>query len=363
LQARTEQGNVGAAVIPAHVADLIASARRPTIVVGGNCPTDAATRSALKVVSETLKAPVFTSPAAMGVLAADADWFAGTFMHGNLEAGVLAASDLMLTIGLDAKDFFNAAWRYAAPIVALNEQPDTQRFFPAGHQLLGATCSLLSALAQVKSASDWTPDDVAAYRQSFGKPFHLEAKAFTIPAALRLARSLLPPETLVAVDAGFGKPLTSYLWSAPEPNQYFTAHGLSTMGYALPAANALSLAQPGRPVLGLMGDGSLLMRASEISVAVEQGTAPIYVAWMDGALAQIETKQLRQSLRPVGARLPTVSCAKIADAFGGRGLDVDCLDDFGRALADALQARDRPTLIGARVDQSCRAEWYELLRG
>jgi acetolactate synthase I/II/III large subunit len=269
----------------------------------------------------------------------------------------------MLTVGLDAKDFFNAAWRYAAPIVALNECPDTQRFAPVRHQLLGFTCSMLSALAQVEATSEWTPDDVAAYRQSFSNPFHLETKAFTIPAALRLARSLLPPETLVAVDAGFGKPLTSYLWSAPEPDQYFTAHGLSTMGYALPAANALSVAQPGQPVLAFMGDGSLLMRASEISVAAEQGTAPIYVAWMDGALAQIETKQLRQSLRPVGARLPAVSCEKIADAFGGRGLDVDSLEDFGRALTGALHASNRPTLIGARVDQSCRAEWYELLRG
>jgi acetolactate synthase-1/2/3 large subunit len=111
-----------------------------------------------------------------------------------------------------------------------------------------------------------------------------------------------------------------------------------------------------------MGDGSLLMRASEISVAAEHGVAPIYVAWMDGALAQIETKQLRQSLRPVGARLPRVSCAKVADAFGGYGVDVDTLEDFGRALTDAQYA-ERPTLIGARVDQSCRAEWYELLRG
>jgi acetolactate synthase-1/2/3 large subunit len=111
-----------------------------------------------------------------------------------------------------------------------------------------------------------------------------------------------------------------------------------------------------------MGDGSLLMRASEISVAAEQGVAPIYVAWMDGALAQIETKQVRQNLRPVGARVPDVSCAKIADAFGGIGVDVSTLDDFSRALRHGLRA-GRPTLIGARVDQSCRAEWYELLRG
>jgi thiamine pyrophosphate-dependent acetolactate synthase large subunit-like protein len=83
---------------------------------------------------------------------------------------------------------------------------------------------------------------------------------------------------------------------------------------------------------------------------------------MDGALAQIETKQLRQQLRPVGARLPEISCAKVADAFGGTGVDVSTLEDFRCALDNALTSHE-PTLIGAHVDQSSRAEWYELLRG
>ena len=220
---------------------------------------------------------------------------------------------------------------------------------------------------------------MVAYREAVERPFHLESDAFTIASALRAARAMLPAETLVAVDAGFGKPLASYLWSTAEPNTYFTAHGLSTMGYALPATNALQLAYPNRQAVAFMGDGSLLMRASELSVAAELGIAPIYVVWLDGALAQIETKQLRQRLRPVGARLPQVSCAKLADAFGVHGVDVDSLADFRAALGSALRranrdgsapkqarvaaAAGRATLIGARVDQACRQEWYELLRG
>jgi acetolactate synthase-1/2/3 large subunit len=367
LQAPTRtRAVIGSAVVetdvPSEVVRLIEKARRPVILVGGNCPTDAHTRPALQHASEALRAPVFASPAAMGSLPPEAAWCAGTFMNGNLEADVLGASDLILTVGLDAKDFFNAAWRYAAPVLAVNEQPDTQRFVPTTVQLVGPTRLTLAVLARIRSASDWSATDVANYRATFARPFHLDDGAFTIPSALRLARSLLPPETRVAVDAGFGKPLTSYLWSSTEPDHYLTAHGLSTMGYALPAANALCLTYPDQPVVAFMGDGSLLMRASEISVAAEHQLAPIYVAWLDGALAQIETKQLRQRLRPVGARLPRISSAKVAEAFGGVGLDVDTLAEFGQALADARRA-GRPTLIGARVDQSCRAEWYELLRG
>jgi acetolactate synthase-1/2/3 large subunit len=143
---------------------------------------------------------------------------------------------------------------------------------------------------------------------------------------------------------------------------YFSAHGLSTMGYAMPAANALQMTAPDRPVVAFMGDGSLLMRVAEMTVAAQQAIAPIYVAWLDRSLAQIELKQARADLRLVGARLPEVFCERIADAFGGVGADVETLDEFRLALGQGLHSRV-PTLIGARVDQTSRAEWFEVIRG
>jgi acetolactate synthase-1/2/3 large subunit len=353
---------VGPIAISSELRQRMSSARAPVFVVGGACPMDDATRQALADASQRLAAPVLCSPSALGMLGPGDEWFAGTFLNGNLESELLSRSDLILSLGLDAKDFFNAAWRYSAPVIAINARPDTQRFVPARYQLVGDTAASLTALACEGGASEWRTLDVGRHRAGVEQPFHLDDAAFTIPAALRLARSALPAETLVAVDAGFGKPLASYLWSAPRPNMYFSAHGLSTMGYALPAANALQLAHPDQPVVAFMGDGSLLMRASELSVAAEHGIAPMCIAWMDAALAQIETKQLRQGFAPVGVRLPRLECARIADAFGATGVDVDTLADFGRALESGLTSH-APTLIGAHVDQSRRAEWYELLRG
>jgi acetolactate synthase I/II/III large subunit len=349
--------------IPSEVLVAVARAEAPAIIVGAACPRDVATCRAIEAASLRLSAPVFCSPAALGMLAHEQAWFAGTFLNGNLEAQLLQRSDLIVTLGLDAKDFFNAAWRYRAPLLAINVRADTQRFAPTTWQLLGQTSEILTTLSCAGSRCTWSLPDIDRYRAAVCCAFGVDDDgAFTIPAALCHARSLLPPETVVAVDAGFGKPIASYLWTAPQPNKYFTAHGLSTMGYALPAANALALMQPERPVAAFMGDGSLLMRASELSVAAEHSIAPIWIAWMDGALAQIETKQLRQSLQPVGARVPRISCKKVADAFGVEGIDVDTLVDFDAALESALHSK-RPTLIGARVDQSRRAEWYEMLRG
>ena len=350
----------GSVAVPESVVAHVRTSRAPCIIVGGACPTDA--RSALEHVSQHLRAPVFTSPSAMGMLAPDHAWFAGTFMNGNCEAQLLEHSDLILTVGLDARDFFNSPWRYATHVVAVNQREDIQRFISARQQVVGDTVAMLEAMCCITSASEWAPADVERYREALKQPFHLDEDVLTIPSAVRLARRILPAETLVAVDAGFGKPLTAYLWSAAGPKQYFTAHGLSTMGYALPAANALKLTAPESPVVAFMGDGSLLMRASEITVAAEQRIAPIYVAWMDGSLAQIETKQLRQHLAPIGARVPRLSCAAVANAFGANGCDVHSLESFEGALRAGLTSQ-RPTLIGAHVDPTRRAEWFELMRG
>jgi acetolactate synthase-1/2/3 large subunit len=134
------------------------------------------------------------------------------------------------------------------------------------------------------------------------------------------------------------------------------------MGYAIPAANALQLRHPDRPVIGLLGDGSLLMRATEIATAVEQGIAPLYIVWMEGSLTQIEMKQLGGGFRAVGARVPRLSCAALAAALGARGADVETADALQGALEDGLRSA-LPTLIGARVDPARHPDWYRLIRG
>jgi acetolactate synthase I/II/III large subunit len=57
-----------------QIRSLLAGAARPSIVVGG-CPTDAAALAALVGLAGRLRAPVFTSPSAMGALSVEQPWF------------------------------------------------------------------------------------------------------------------------------------------------------------------------------------------------------------------------------------------------------------------------------------------------
>lgn len=343
------------------LAQALATARRPVVVAGGR-RYDAAEREALACFAARRGAPTFLTAQATGALPSDDEWCAGAFMNGNLESGLLGKADLIVAVNLAAGDIFNRPWPYQAPTVALNDTADTERFFPRAAELCGDVGAVLRSAAGPASASAWSPGDVRRYRDDVRRTLRADVPELTVGSATIRARRELPRDASIVVDAGFSKVHIAMLWDALCADGFWASHGLSTMGYAIPAANALQLARRDRTVVAFTGDGSLLMRAPEISVAADLGIAPVYVAWMDAAMTQIEVKQRRMGLRAVGVALPELSAERIAAAFGGCGRDVRTLDEFGSALREAVAARI-PTLIGAHIDTASTAELYDAVRG
>jgi acetolactate synthase-1/2/3 large subunit len=235
---------------------------------------------------------------------------------------------------------------------------------PVAAELHGHLPSLIASLTRANGtpgSSVWTTDDVDRYRAAVDEAL-VGPDVLSVTSALRYLRDRFPADTLVAVDAGFGRPFTALLWRSLCAGSYFSSHGLATMGYAIPAANALKLLHPDRPVVAFMGDGSMLMRASEIGVASQLGLTPIYVVWADNAMTQIAVKQVRRGLRNVGTELEPSSCVSIAAAFGGEGHDVHSLPELAAAVDAALISR-RPSLIGVHVDASAARALFDLVRG
>jgi acetolactate synthase-1/2/3 large subunit len=364
----TDATDVKPTYTPAAVAGLteqLAHSSRPVLVVGSRV-NDAAVGLAVAHTAESLNIPAFTTPSAKGLLPFDGAWNAGTFLNGNPESGLVDKADLIVVAGFDANDIFNAGWRYEAPVVALeNDRSNTQHYAPTTTQFVGDIEALLHAAVDSGKASKsrWEKSDVSDYRAGLLSLLRAESDGLTISGAIRQVRAGTPPDTLVAVDAGFGKPLMSYLWESQLPNSYFSSHGLSTMGYAIPAGVALKLGRPASTVVGFMGDGSFHMRASEIGVAADEGAGVIFVVWVDGALAQIQIKQRRKHLKEVGVLLPMRSTERIASAFGAAGYDVETRAELAEALAIGVSRTDAPTVIGVRADNTDRDLIFDALRG
>ena len=116
------------------------------------------------------------------------------------------------------------------------------------------------------------------------------------------------------------------------------SNGLSTMGFALPAAIGAALVDRDRPVVALTGDGGLLMCAGELLTAVREKLRIITIVFSDASLSLIEIKQQARRLEPSGVALGAVDWPALAGSFG-----VACLERGDRSGA---RSRDRR---GARV--------------
>ncbi|HTX82201.1 MAG TPA: thiamine pyrophosphate-binding protein [Streptosporangiaceae bacterium] len=346
----------------AALADRLGGAQRPVLVLGGR---------QRRVRPETVvefaarfRIPVFTSSRQKGVLDSSSAYFAGTFLNGRLEKDLLDRADLVVLIDPESFDFYNKAWCFSAEAVAITASSFTEWLNPVALTLAADPETVLTALLAAGGGADsqWTPADVAGYRSGLrAKLLPAEAATFSVAHAVDAALDAWPRDGYLTADAGFSKPIIAMLSDPAEPDHYLASNALSTMGYSIPAAVAARRAGAG-PLLAFLGDGSLLMRATEIMVSAQAGPPVVYVAIMDRSLTQIEVKQERRNLAAVGVTLPPISCAKLADAFGIDGVDIDNADELRAAVAKGL-ADDRPVLIGAHVDPAPSRVLFDLLRG
>lgn len=131
------------------------------------------------------------------------------------------------------------------------------------------------------------------------------------------------------------------LWGAGRRSQNF--YMLGSMGLAFPIALGVAIAQPGRKVVGLEGDGSLLMQVGALgTIASLRQKNLIMVVWDNGAY-EITGGQPAVS----GSVVDLVGLARASGLEkAGWALDEGHFDDLvARALGE-----DGPHFIGVKID-------------
>jgi acetolactate synthase-1/2/3 large subunit len=345
--------------------DAASSAKRPLIIVGGRQHLDLA--GPLDKLSRSLRAPVLVTPNQKGCVAPLAEYSAGVFLNSNPDRHLLERSDLVLAVNLEAFDIYSGPLNVDAQIISLSSAPIAETFIPfAAEYVADPVDSIARLVASGRpGASEWTAGDVRHYREQLAADL---TKLDHVPGALTTSDVVgvlgerVPADANVVADAGFAKPIVVHLWPSTRPGSFFASNAFGTMGHALPTAIALKLADPSRPTLALMGDGSLLMRAGELQAAADAGASLVAVVFLDRSFTQIAVKQQRRGLAPVGVDLPKLSAASVGAAFGWHGADVQTDAELSDAVAAALQ-RNQPTLIGAHIDNTNASEVFGYLRG
>ena len=153
------------------------------------------------------------------------------------------------------------------------------------------------------------------------------------------------------------------LWRTRDPKGYHVEYGYSCMGYEIAGGLGVKLADPGREVFVLVGDGSYLMMAQELVTAVQEGIKVIVVlvdnhgfASIGGLSQTVGAERFGTQYRYRNARsgrldgdyLP-VDLAANAESLGVRVLRAQTIAELRAALSQAA-GEPGPVLVRIETD-------------
>lgn len=327
--------------------------------VGARQPEDAA---AIRSLCERFRIPAMVTYKAKGVVPDDHAWFAGVFTNGSIEQPLMDEADLLVGVGLDPVELLPRPWKHKQTILYAGAWTVEDKHVPFSEQFVGPIAECLAHIETNLSSSSWDAAGVRALVNEQRKAVSIETAGLSAQQVVELAAARFASTTRVTVDAGAHMLPVTMLWPVGNPNDMLISNGLSTMGFALPAAIGAATADPSRTVVALTGDGGLLMCASELLTAVREKLRIIVIVFSDASLSLIEIKQQARQLPAAGVALGAIDWPALAAGFGLTPFVATNENEFARAL-DSAGKCEGPSLIEAKIDRSNYGATLRAIRG
>jgi acetolactate synthase-1/2/3 large subunit len=318
--------------------------------------------SALRQLADALYCPVLPTYKAKGVLPDSDPRVIGMFTGAAAEADCIRRSDLIVMFGLDPVEMIPGEWRFKAPILELRPATGAEPPVTPACRVVGRLADTVQGLLAIGAASKWPASEIAELRGHMRARLSIAGAGYTAQSVVESLSEGAPAGCRLAVDAGAHMFSALAFWQADQPFGVLKSNGLSTMGFALPAAIASALQEPDRPVVALTGDGGLMMCLPELATAAARGCPIMVVVLNDAALSLIDIKQQAEQHASRGTRYPRVDFAAAARALGCRAWQLGGEAQLAPVLRDAFAAKG-PALIDITIDPSGYGAQLKALRG
>ena len=171
-------------------------------------------------------------------------------------------------------------------------------------------------------------------------------------AVQRLYELTKHKDTFITTEVGQHQMWAAQHYKFNKPNRWMTSGGLGTMGYGLPAAVGVQVANPDKLVIDIAGEASVLMTMQEMSTAV-QYKLPIKIFILNneymGMVRQwqelLHEKNYAESYT---AALPNF--VKLAEAYGCVGIQAKTPDELDEKIKEMINI-NQPVIFDCVVDK------------
>ncbi|MEM7365553.1 MAG: biosynthetic-type acetolactate synthase large subunit [Pseudomonadota bacterium] len=338
----------------------IRHAQRPVLMIGGGIIYANATE-ALTEFAEKLELPAVQTFMGLGILRADHPLSLGMLgMHGARYTNlILEECDLLIGLGVRFDD--RATGRVSdfcpnAKIIHVDiDQSEIGKIVPTALSVQADVGEVLNAALKSLEPSPrpvWHKR-VSQLKQKYPLVLEGDNELFRPYGAIKTIASLVDDSVNITTDVGQHQMWVAQAYPINRPRQWVSSGGLGTMGFGLPAAIGMALAEPDRMVICFTGDGSLMMNLQELSTAAEENLNIKIVVLNNRHLGLVRQQQslFYDNNHSAVKFEPNVDFAGIARAMGMGGVDLTHAPNPINTLASVF-SEPGPCLCNLPIDET-----------
>ncbi|WP_031036547.1 thiamine pyrophosphate-binding protein [Streptomyces sp. NRRL F-5650] len=289
-----------------ETAGLIAAARRPLLLAGGGT-RHRNTGRCVERLGELIGAGMFCTASGRGSLDENHELFcglAGLYSTGPA-ARLWAETDLVIALGSRLEETATFGWPepFEAPVIQVTTDEQTLVTGPRGRAVLGDVARAVSGWAGLLAFgtpdASWTERVRAARAELHARARARSAAAATVPLSARPAvvqvldalRDVVPDDSVLVQENGL-QDMWSYHfphWSCGSRGGSVVPSEQTPLGFGAAAAVGVAHAQPGRPVVALVGDGAFHLFRSELPTLADRGSPVLYVVLDNGGYGWLQS--------------------------------------------------------------------------
>jgi benzoylformate decarboxylase len=259
----------------------------------------------------------------------------------------LAPYDFVLVVGASVFAYYPNIPGPLLPegtrLVAITSDADEAQRAPMGDAVVADVRATLGALVDAVTESDRQPPEPLP-----AVPDPEDSDPIGPGAAVQALADVWPDDGIAVVEAPSATLAVRNRLKLSKPGSWFFGAG-GGLGFGLSAAVGVQMAQPDRPVVCIVGEGSVQYAVQAfwtaaaydvpLTVLVLRNEEYAILKWFAG---------LEQVQGAPGLDLPKLECAQLAQSYGVDSQQTTGVDETREALRTAI-ASPRPELVEVRV--------------
>lgn len=348
---------------------MILEAKRPMVYTGGGVILDDAAAELTELV-QMLNFPCTSTLMGLGGYPATDRQFVGMLgMHGTYEANMaMQYCDVLIAVGarFDDRVIGNPKHFYSEErkIIHIDIDPSSiSKRVKVDVPIVGSVSAVLKELIMLLRAGRETTDvhalnkwweQVELWRARDCLKYDRSASVIKPQLVVEKLYEITSGDAFITSDVGQHQMWAAQFYKFDKPRRWVNSGGLGTMGFGLPSAMGVQMANPGSTVACITGEASIQMCIQELSTC-KQYRLPIKIINLNNRYMGMvrQWQEFFHGNRYAESYMDALpDFVKLAESYGHVGMRIDKPEDIDGALREAFKLEEQLVFMDFITDQT-----------